>query len=740
MSGARGGLGRILAMGVGLALALLLLLAAEARAGMYTVAQCGWYVGADADWADSTGGAKFRPDGFCVPAGGGDPFDGSRLKSLTRDGQGTVSGNRFARWRWTAPVGTEISQLRGTWWHALHDGMEQRIGVINWAGGFEPELRATATNTAPSEFVLGFPVPAAGIEDRLLCARAESGWCSLDATSWSGMRALTFTLRDISPPTAGIGGELRWGGWKRGVQSAVIWGSDVGSGVRFGETAIDGSIVARTEYPCAMASIGGEWRGTKMQPCLTGVSQTQSIDTTAFSDGPHSLLHCNLDFGGDAGCDGPFPVLIDNNPPAHPRGATVAGGEGWRRANGFEATWTNPDQDRASPIVGAVWRITGPAGFDTGAAFAAGLDRTALGELKLPRPGAYSLALWLRDEAGNEAPGTAVSVPLRFDDVPPGVAFLPEDAPSLVQAEVSDTHSGPAKGEILYRRSDSERWIELPTKLVVTPASNAVLRAPLPELGPGTYLFRADVADAAGNTASTRRRADGTEMAIRRVAPEAVARERTRLFARLRGAKGRGETRTVPFSAAATIGGRLTRVGGVGLAGRELRVLTRPSRGALSPLAVETVTTGAKGEFALRLPPGVSRRISVNFVGDGALEPSTRRPLELRVRSGVSLRADRTRLTTGQVLRLQGEVSARGAAIPRRGKVVAIQYLEEATGRWRPVVLTRTDHDGTLPGPLPLPLRQRRCRGPAAGHGAGRGALALRAGFVAPADGRRERR
>ena len=62
MSGTRGGLGRIVAMGVALALALLLLAARRRTAGKYAVAQCGWYVGADADWADTTGGAKFRPD------------------------------------------------------------------------------------------------------------------------------------------------------------------------------------------------------------------------------------------------------------------------------------------------------------------------------------------------------------------------------------------------------------------------------------------------------------------------------------------------------------------------------------------------------------------------------------------------------------------------------------------------------------------------------------------------------
>ena len=37
---------------------------------------------------------------------------------------------------------------------------------------------------------------------------------------------------------------------------------------------------------------------------------------------------------------------------------------------------------------------------------------------------------------------------------------------------------------------------------------------------------------------------------------------------------------------------------------------------------------------------------------------------------------------------------ARGAPIPRRGKLVAIQYLEAATRRWRPVLVTRSDHGG----------------------------------------------
>jgi hypothetical protein len=151
---------------------------------------------------------------------------------------------------------------------------------------------------------------------------------------------------------------------------------------------------------------------------------------------------------------------------------------------------------------------------------------------------------------------------------------------------------------------------------------------------------------------------------------------------------------TVPFGAPALLSGRLTSAAGAGLAGRRIKVVSRPSHGALVPRTVEEVSTGKRGRFLLRLRAGTSRRISVSFRGDAALAPASHRPLELRVRSGVTLAAAPAALRTSQAVRLSGRVRARGAPIPRRGKLVAIQYLEEATGRWRPVLVSRTDHDG----------------------------------------------
>jgi hypothetical protein len=711
MSGTRGGLARIIAMGVALALALLLLAAKEATAGKYEVAQCGWHIGADANWADTTGGAKFRSDAYCATPPDADPFDGAHLKTFTRDGQQTVSGTRFGRWRWQAPAGTVITRVSGTWWHTLHDGFEQRIGADNGNGSLSVFAAASSTDVAPHDFVAGINPARQAVEDRLLCARAEGKWCSLDPGSWSAVRALTITVEDDLAPKAALGGDLAAGGWRRGTQNLTVWGEDTGGGVRFGEASLDGVRAALTEFPCAKEMIGGEWRATLMGPCSLAIGGTQTVATTNFSDGPHSLIYCVSDFAGNYGCTPRHAVLIDNNPPAHPRNLALAGGEGWRRVDDFDLAWANPDQGFGSSIGGASWRIDGP-GFDTGVKFSGGQNLSVLKDLSVPRAGTYSLSIWLRDEAGNEDPASAISVPLRFDDVPPAVAFDPNANgadPDRVQVSITDAHSGPARGEIYYRRLDSQKWDELPAKFQSAGApDSAQLLARVPsDLGPGTYVFRADAVDAAGNTASTTRRSDGTEMTVRKVptangATTAVAavrgaepaRAKTRIFARL-GWHGRKATElTVPFRASATLSGRLVDASGVGLASRMLRVISRPSRGALGRAQVDTVATGSHGGFRLILAAGTSRRIAVAFPGEERLEAARRRPLTLRVRGGVELAATPIALRTGEVVRFAGRVRSFGAPLPRRGKLVAIQYFESAAKRWRPILVTRTDHSG----------------------------------------------
>jgi hypothetical protein len=783
MAGTRGGLGRIAAMALALTVGLVLLFAGAARGARYQVVQCQAGAGADADWWDSTGAGKFGADAFCASDGEGD-----HLQSRTDIG-GTVSGTRFARWRWLAPAGTYLTRVSGAWWHVLHDGFEQRIGAVNWAGGFEPLIAADAPDTPQRFFELAFPVPVAGLEDRLLCARGEDKWCSLAEQSWTADRLLSFELEDEKPPAAAIGGDLTAPGWRRGSATVGIWGNDAGSGVRLGDTYVDGARVARTEYPCDAVVAGGVLSGRRMQPCLTLVSEGQTVDTTGLADGPHDLVHCVSDFAGSTTCTAPQTVLTDNTPPAAPVGLGVVGGGGWRRANRFDVSWQNPDQGRASPIAGASWRLTGPHGFDTGIGFGAGQWRTTLAGLQAPDGGEYTLRIWLRDEAGNEAAANAATVALRFDDAPPGVAFaggaadddVDGDAPDRVTVDVGDQLSGPAAGTISFRRAQAGAWTDLPSHLESYTDHHGALSAPTPDLPPGgTLFFRAEASDGAGNAAATTLRDDGTPMVLRRAVAGAKGDKgdktgrggesgrggkdgarggrgadgdrgdkgprggrgdsggrgprggrgaagagATRLLLRLRPARGDSAARdrrpvrpapagdrqaggapashgtrrgpsslTVPHGAAAVLAGRLVASTGKGAAGCRLRVAIRPARGSRLPARTVSVLTDRRGSFVLRLPPGPSRRLAVAFAGGEGLGPVRRHGLELRVRAGVTLTAAETRLANGEVLRLSGRVAADGATIPRPGKLVTISYLEQASRRWRPVLVTRSDPAG----------------------------------------------
>ncbi len=100
------------------------------------------------------------------------------------------------------------------------------------------------------------------------------------------------------------------------------------------------------------------------------------------------------------------------------------------------------------------------------------------------------------------------------------------------------------------------------------------------------------------------------------------------------------------------------------------------------------------GGFRLDLAAGTSRRITVAFRGEERLERARRAPLSLRVRGGVIFHASPSALRTGEAVHIWGRVRAQGAPLPRRGKLVAVQYLESASDRWRPILVTRSDHGG----------------------------------------------
>jgi hypothetical protein len=489
--------------GTGLAVIAVLVFAAPARAAKYAVAQCGDSAGVDAEWLDSTGGRGFGHEAPC--------------KSFVRGGAGSLPAGALAHWRWVAAPGTAITAVRGIWWQTLHGSFQHRLGS-GTPGGFE-ELARSANTAAPSGFVARLRAPGHSFESRLLCARA-SGRCEARPVSFAAVRAAVLTLEDPSRPRPTAGGDLLAGGWRRGGQELAYSATDAGSGLRFSEMLIDGRRAALVEHPCRKTIIDGALHATAMRPCALRQSGVQQLDTARLSDGRHRIRSCAEDFARNRACTEPREVSIDNTAPGGPIGLAVLGGDAWRRVNSFDLAWRNPDQGPGSEIAAAGYRITGPGGFDSGVHYAQGHRIGSLHDLTVPASGAYTAEVWLRDEAGNEAPAEGASATLRLDQEAPSVAFAPRQdrrRPELVRALLGDEHSGPAGGRILFRPLGRGRWRPLPTRLVSGSPGTAELRAHFPgeRVAPGRYALRAEAADVAGNHALSGRRQGGAPMILR---------------------------------------------------------------------------------------------------------------------------------------------------------------------------------------------------------------------------------
>jgi hypothetical protein len=323
--------------------------------------------------------------------------------------------------------------------------------------------------------------------------------------------------------------------------------------------------------------------------------------------------------------------------------------------------------------------------------------------------GAHTVGGCATDFAGDG--GCAPEARIEVDNSPPAIAFGAATE-GEVEATVSDRYSGVATGTISVRRADAEGWTDLPTDLDREGSGTATLSSRLPDLGAGTYFLRVVATDVAGNASSAQSRiAGGSTEAHGGKSPGGTGKapssgtdgrssasgQATHLSAHLvaGGDKAHGGSGlTVDYGTAVEVRGRLTDARGGGVGGRPVTVVVRAAAGIGGAPERRRVLADHDGHFSLRLPAGTSRRVAVSFHGGGGLAAAPRRSLALRVRAAVSLAAEPAELDTGESVRLHGHVLLGPARVSRRGKLVAIQYLERATGRWRPALVVRTDAKG----------------------------------------------
>jgi hypothetical protein len=340
--------------------------------------------------------------------------------------------------------------------------------------------------------------------------------------------------------------------------------------------------------------------------------------------------------------------------------------------------------------------------------------------------GAHTVGGCATDFAGDQ--GCAPEAGIEVDNSPPTVA-IHGATEGEVSATVSDSYSGVGSGTISVRRADAEGWTDLRTDVERDGSGAATMSARLPDLAAGTYFLRVVATDVVGNVATTQQRVaisapEARGGAVGQGGKDAGRGEKGKGHASSSGTDGRSSTSgqathisvrlvasgggergtpngagtasglTVDYGAAVEVRGRLTDARRRGVQRRPVTAVVRDAAGIGGAPERRRVLTDDDGRFGLRLPAGTSRRVAVAFHGGGGLAPAPRRSLALRVRAAVSLAAEPTDLDTGESVRLHGRVLLGPAKVSHRGKLVAIQYLERATGRWRPALVVRTDAKG----------------------------------------------
>jgi hypothetical protein len=395
------------------------------------------------------------------------------------------------------------------------------------------------------------------------------------------------------------------------------------------------------------------------------------------------------------------------------------------RLGGLPGGWTN------RPVTLTATATDATSGMSSGSAFTAirvdgGVPTVAGGDsvsAAVIGEGIHEIAYYARDAAGNVNDGTGDGAPqqpstavVRIDRDAPAASFLnsqnPED-PELIEVRISDPMSGPdpSKGRIEVRRESSgEQFEALPTE-----SGGGKLRAHWDSdaYPAGEYEFRATGYDAAGNSATTGRRTNGTSMLLPSPlkVPTAVRAGfggRTLVWQRCARKGGqrhcrseeiepfyrRPMTRLVPYGHGTLFSGRLIAGLGSPLGRMPVQVIESFDSGANPTQRMTTVQTGADGVFTVHLAPGPSRSVTAVFGGTRTLTRSAARPVRLGVRGGVRMRPSTpVAAIGGRPVVFRGEVEADGAAIPPDGKTVQLQFRAPGTP-WTEFRTVQTDAHG----------------------------------------------
>ncbi len=403
------------------ALTLLALTAGPAHAGSYRVLTC---LGDDVNraWSPVRSGAGLGTATDC-PAR--TPFDRSGLVQRTVGG-GIAPFLSFAAHEFTAPAGTRLGSLSATGSFGRGDG-HWTVGLMadgdgNAINGSTMVWGNTSGDSGGATF--GYSGIAQTVNlggqthARWVVACGNLAGCPTDGIggypvrAWANAGGIAIEILDDGRPALAPSGELfAAGGWHRGSEVLSASATDA-TGIAATSLTIDDTPVDVRETACDYH---------RPVPCANR-SDIFAFDTRRLADGWHVARFAAIDPAGNLSYQDQA-IAVDNTAPGRPADVAVAGGEGWRRENGFTVSWSPPG-GQVAPITQARYRLCDSGGDceDGSADLGAG---PALRGLRVPGPGDYRLSVWLEDAAGNADSATASDpVRLRFDDTVPGEASV----------------------------------------------------------------------------------------------------------------------------------------------------------------------------------------------------------------------------------------------------------------------------------------------------------------------------
>jgi hypothetical protein len=253
-----------------------------------------------------------------------------------------------AGWTFEAPGGTTIAALAMSGQFRGFSGWETvawSSGAGSGSGYIHEQCPGIAYCPSGVDSLGNYPIQnAAVVRIRVRCTTSSCPNHALNGAA--DLSLVTVTLNDYMTPTVAIGGgPLASGSWVRGTQSVEVQAND-NTGIQALRAYVDG--FPRTDQPRPACN----WGATLPCPNYGG---SIALSTTGLSDGAHRLTVQAVDTGG-ASSTADETIYVDNVAPSAPQSASIEGGNGWRAANEFAITWTDPSQ-AAAPITGAVYRF-----------------------------------------------------------------------------------------------------------------------------------------------------------------------------------------------------------------------------------------------------------------------------------------------------------------------------------------------------------------------------------------------